>query len=43
MSEEKNGLYPAILAREGRVIQLHDGGSGSVDALIDHALANLTA
>src|ERR1019366_5064190 len=43
MSEEKNRLHPATLAREGRVIQLHDGGSGSVGALIDHALANLTA
>lgn len=43
MSEEKSGLHPATLAREGRVIQLHDGGSGRVGALIDHALANLTA
>jgi len=43
MSEEKIERHPATLAREGRVIQLHDGGTGRVGALIDHALANLTA
>lgn len=34
--------YPTTVHREEGSVQLHDGGSGRVGALIDNALANLT-
>ena len=34
--------YPTTLHRDEGSVQLHDGGSGRVGALIDNALANLT-
>ena len=42
MSEEKSGKYPAALEQDGRAVQLRESGSGSVAALIDNALVNLS-